>query len=329
MNYLIILYFILSFLLFFFIGKISYKLNLVDFPNERKSHFKKTANTGGIAISFTLILSLILFDNYSNALNLILSISFLIALVGFIDDKFILNPGEKICLQIIPILYLIIYEKLTISSMGDYNYFKLNLGSFEIPFTLLCVLLLINSFNYFDGLDGTLSFATLSVFANLFFLINNKDIIFFFITILIPITIFIFFNFSLLKLPKMFLGDGGSLLLGFIISFSLIYLAKIKFTHPILLAWTISIFIYEFISVNIFRIINNKGIFKPAHDHLHDLLMKKFKLIFFTNFIIVFTNIIFFLIGYLTFKSFNQDSSLIIFILLFIIYVFCRKKFLM
>ena len=148
----------------------------------------------------------------------------MVSLIGLLDDKYSLNVGGKLSLQIIPIVYLIIFENLSLTSIGDYNYFNLELGNFKIPFTLLCVLFLTNSFNYFDGLDGTLSFALFSVLLILYFLIPNEIIHVYLITIFMPLVLFLFFNFSLFKLPKLFLGDSGSLLLGFVISFLLIYL---------------------------------------------------------------------------------------------------------
>ena len=97
--------------------------------------------------------------------------------------------------------------------MGNYNYFKLELNSFSIPFTLIAILFLINSFNYFDGLDGVLSFSTISTLGILFFLTPDENIKLFLIIILIPIIFFLFFNFSIFKLPKLFLGDSGSFII--------------------------------------------------------------------------------------------------------------------
>ena len=95
-----------------------------------------------------------------------------------------------------------------------------------------------------------------------------------------PICIFLCFNYALFRLPKLFLGDSGSLLLGFIISFVLIYFANQKITHPILLAWSVSIFVYEFLAINLIRLKNKKSIFKAGQDHLHHILIKKTKSIF-------------------------------------------------
>jgi UDP-GlcNAc:undecaprenyl-phosphate GlcNAc-1-phosphate transferase len=305
---------------------ISYKLNLLDIPNKRKMHLKPTAYTGGLALCFIYVFAIFLFNFPSQKLDLILSIAFLIGVVGFIDDKYSLNVGGKLSLQIIPIIYLILLENFNLNQIGDYDYFKLELNSFSVPFTLLSVMFLINSFNYFDGLDGTLSFVTISVLSILFFLIPNEKTQLFLITILLPILIFLCFNFSIFKLPKLFFGDSGSLLLGFIISFTVIYLANQKIVHPILLAFSISIFVYEFLSINLIRIINKKKIFGAGVDHLHHILLKKNKSLFLTNFLISIMNIIFFIFGYLSFKFINPLTSLNIFIVLLIILYILRKK---
>jgi hypothetical protein len=100
---------------------------------------------------------------------------------------------------------------------------------------------------------------------------------------------------------KLFLGDGGSLLLGFIISFILVYSANQKLAHPILLAWSVVVFVYEFLSVNIHRLKNKQNIFRASQDHLHHLLLKKNKSVIFTNILIMIINLLMFIIGYFTF----------------------------
>ena len=323
----IIIYSILSFLLLLSCAIISYKLNLVDLPNKRKVHSNPVAYTGGIAISITLLFALQLFEDVGNDLNSIISIAFLIAIVGSIDDKYHLNTGGKLSLQIIPIFYLIVFKNLSLTHIGDYNYFMLDLGAFTIPFTLICVLFLINSFNYFDGIDGTLGFTSISVLVILYFLSPNENIKLFLITVLVPICIFLCFNYALFRLPKLFLGDSGSLLLGFIISFVLIYFANQKITHPILLAWSVSIFVYEFLAINLIRLKNKKSIFKAGQDHLHHILIKKTKSIFLTNFSMSFVNIVLFIVGFVSFKFVNPLTSIILYIIFFIIFFILRNKF--
>ena len=327
MNNTIIIYSLLSFLILFLCGKVSYKLNLLDHPNKRKIHTNATAYTGGFAISIILIFSIFLFTVSDKNLNIILSIAFLISIIGLIDDKYNLDVSSKLSLQIIPIFYLVVFENLALQQIGDYNYFKVELGSFVIPFTLMCVLLLINAFNYFDGIDGTLGFTSISVLIILYFLIPNQNFQLFLILILIPLAIFLCFNFSLFKLPKLFLGDSGSLLIGFVIAFVLIYLANQNLTHPILLAWSVVIFVYEFLSINLIRLKNKKDPLKAGQDHLHHLLFNNTKSIFLTNFFISIMNIILFIIGYLSFLLISPLISLILFITFFIIFLILRNNY--
>lgn len=327
MDHKLILYFLFNFLVLFVNAKISYKLRLVDLPNKRKIHSKPTAFTGGIGIIVILLFTLQALDTLDKSLGLILSFSFLISIVGFIDDKFHLNTGGKLSLQIFPIIYLIIFENFNLSNIGNYDYFELTVGTFAIPFTLFSVLFLINAFNYFDGIDGTLSFTTITVLTILMFLVNDQNLILFFKIIIIPIIFFLCFNFSLFKLPKLFLGDNGSLLLGFIVSFVLIYLANKNYVHPILLAWSVTIFVYEFLSINLIRLKNNQNPFKPGQDHLHHLLFKKTNSILITNLFISLMNIIFFIIGYISFWKVNALCSFILFIVFFAIFLIVRNKY--
>lgn len=327
MIFFFVIYLAFSFLLFLIFANISYKINFLDIPNQRKLHTDPTAFTGGIILSFVYLISLKLFNFNSADLSLIISISFLISIVGLIDDKFKLNTGGKLSLQILPIFYLIFIEKLYLNNIGDYSYFRLDLHSFSAPFSLLCVLFLINSFNYFDGIDGSLSFTTISVIGIIYFLIPETSDKLFLISILLPLLIFLCFNFSLYNLPKLFLGDSGSLMLGFLISFILIYYANQKIVHPILLAWTVVIFVYEFLSLNILRARNKVNIFNAGLDHLHHKLYKKTNSIFLTNFCLMFINIFLFLIGYSTFIFINPLASLVIFVSFFIIFFLIRKNY--
>ena len=133
------------------------------------------------------------------------------------------------------------------------------------------------------------------------------------------------FNFSVFNLPKLFLGDSGSLFLGFLIGFTLIFFANQRIAHPIILAWSIAIFVYEFISINLIRLINKKNIFEAGQDHLHHILFKKNKSILLTNFLIVCSNLLFFTIGYVSFKFINPLISLVLFISCFIIFFIFRN----
>ena len=135
------------------------------------------------------------------------------------------------------------------------------------------------------------------------------------------------FNFSLFNLPKMFLGDSGSLTMGFMMAFILIYFANQKIVHPIILAWSVALFVYEFLSINILRIKNNENLFKGGNDHLHHLLFNHTQSIFLTNFLLALIQVVFFILGYLTFKLLSPLFSLIVFILIFITFFISRRSY--
>lgn len=323
----LIIYIFLNFIIYILISKFSYKFNLVDIPNKRKMHSEPVAFTGGFAMSVVLILSVYIFDFHSTKLNLILSIGFLIALVGFIDDKYNLDIVGKLSLQLIPVVYLIIIENFALQHLGDYDYFKLELNSFSIPFTLLSVILLINAYNYFDGLNGILTVTSVSVLLILYFLVSNENIKLFLVIIIISKLIFLIFNFAIFKLQRLFLGDSGSMLIGFITAFILIFLAEEKKIDPILLAFSISIFVYEFLSINLIRLFKKKHVFTASQDHLHHILLKRYNSLILTNIIIPALNIFLFIIGYISFNFINSLAAFILFIALFIIYFLIRKKY--
>src|SRR6056300_722114 len=103
-----LIFIISNFIIFFLIAKISQNLNLLDKPNKRKINLIATPYTVGIGISICYIFSIYLFNVNIYEINLILSFSLLISIVGLIDDKYDLNIGSKLSLQIIPVIYLII-----------------------------------------------------------------------------------------------------------------------------------------------------------------------------------------------------------------------------
>jgi UDP-GlcNAc:undecaprenyl-phosphate GlcNAc-1-phosphate transferase len=326
MYYQISIYLIFSVVILWLGAMASYRYELIDRPGKRKIHSKPTAYTGGILLIFIFFFALQFLDNLNYNLNLIISSSIIISLIGFIDDRFKLNAGSKLSLQIITVFYLIFIKNINLSNLGDYEYFTLELYSFSETFTLLSVLFLINSFNYFDGIDGSLSFGILSVILCLYIIVTDEKINQLMIILILPLIIFLFFNFSIMKLPKLFLGDSGSLMLGYILSFLIIYCAKYNLAHPILLAWTISLFVYEFLATNLDRLVKKRSPFKAGLDHFHYKLLKKVHYIFVVDVLIFILNFLFFLIGYIFFYYINPMSSLILFILFFFIFFYLRKK---
>lgn len=308
----------------------SKKLKLLDYPNSRKIHRLPVPFTGGLIISLTFLTIVMITDTHDKYLNLILSFSILICFSGLIDDKYQVNPGTKIILQFIPIFFLI-DQDLVLYSLGKYEYLgEISLGSFNKVFTIFCCMLLINAFNYSDGIDGLLTSISIIILLNFIFLnyffLNNFDQDFF-ILILLALVIFLFFNFGIIKNFKVFLGDSGSNLLGYVFAFISIYFYTFKNLHPVLIIWPLAYVVFEFLSVNIIRLIKNNAIFKAGNDHIHYELIKILKKEnYFVLLIIISLNIFFSCIGFFVYQIFGADLSLIVYIITFLIYFAWRLK---
>ena len=326
----IIQIFIFQFIITLPIVAFSKKIGLLDFPNERKFHSDPTPYTGGITISLTLLFIVFITDYHNQYLNLILSFSVLISITGLIDDKYNVNPGTKIVLQFFPIFFLI-DSNFYLSDLGSYeNFGTIQLASFAKVFTIFCCLFIINAFNYSDGLDGLVSSIMIVVLIsfNLYLILlqrNSND--HYLLLISIPFIIFLIFNFGLVKNFKIFLGDSGSNLVGFVISFISIYMYNVRDLHPSLIIWPLGYVVFEFLSVNIIRLFKNKKIFKAGKDHLHyelgELFVLKNNMVLL---IILLINIFYCLIGYLIFIYFKNYLSIIFYILFFIIYLIVKIK---
>jgi UDP-GlcNAc:undecaprenyl-phosphate GlcNAc-1-phosphate transferase len=318
---------IISFISFYSTYKFSKKYNLLDYPNlGRKKHKIPTPYTGGLAIYLTIILTI--FFGYPNKeIKNLIFFSFFIVVLGFIDDKYKLSVKKRVIFQIICFLIPII-DGFVVKNLGTVNTLgSLELGYFAAIFTIISAGILTNAFNYIDGKDGLAS----SLFLNslllliLFLFYSQKEIDEILILLFIIVIIFIFFNLKFLGLPKLFLGDNGSLFLGYVLSFLLIYLTQNRnYLEPALIIWSISFIIYEFIATNFIRVLKLKNPFKAGVDHIHFYLDKKYGL-YKTLFMINFLNILLGFIGYFIWKNLGNSYSLILFIILFFCYFFIRK----
>ena len=177
---------------------ISLKLKFVDKPNSRKIHTKPIINTSGIAIYFFLLI-IISLNEFSYELETVIAMGLFIISIGFIDDRINLTPGVKLFFKSLPIIYLIL-NGFNLNDLGNYEFIDIiYLGKFNFVFTFLAAMLLVNSFNYIDGIDGLLIGVTIT--ASLYFIIlsdKSAD----YVTLFLYFTYALIFNLVLNVLPK-------------------------------------------------------------------------------------------------------------------------------
>ena len=216
---------ILSYIFFLrYAKKISNYLKINDIPdNRRKIHKIKTPKTACFSL-VTLLLFVLIMNNififYPKDFNIIIICSLSIFFIGFVDDRANLSPYKKILfISFILIISLYFSENLIIEKfyIKTYDLF-IPLNKFKLFFTILCILLLINSLNLADGINGL---AIGISFFWLFYIIQIYKLSFNFIiiTILSNLMLSFFYTFK----GKHFLGDSGSLMLGAFVALTAIY----------------------------------------------------------------------------------------------------------
>ena len=259
---------------------ISGRFKLYDIPNKRKIHKNKVPVVGGLAIFFCILISSFIFK-YDEAFILSLYISSIILIIGLIDDIFYLKFYLKLFFQSIAII-LIINSGVYINNFNLFNFLNNDLFIFIILiiFSYLCLLTLLNSINFIDGIDGLssglISLIIIFIFINSY--LYNIDIDYNnFLIILISLIVFLFFNLSLFRLKKIFLGDSGSCFLGFFVGCLLIIYSQEPYYYikQSLIPWLLCIPIYDFLSVSILRILNKKSPFYPDNNHIHHLILSR------------------------------------------------------
>lgn len=332
-NYLIIIF--LSFLLFSLSEKISRIFSFIDYPGKRRSHKNPTANMGGLGIMLILVITKYIISITSLDFSNIIIYSCIAGIVGLADDKFQFSPFKKTFLLSIPIVILI-YKNVYVGNIGSYQGLGLiNLGPYAEIFTFICCYTLINAFNYSDGLDGQANTLFISSMFLIFFLIiyfitesaETIKVIEFIKLLIISLIIYYLYNYKLLRLPKLFMGNSGSLCLGFFLSFFIIYVFKLG-VHPALLIWCANIIVFDFFSTSIIRFLNKREILKPSHDHFHHQLRYLKLSPILINIISFALNTIVGIVGFLIFYFISPMVSLISFLIFFLIFFFIKKNYL-
>lgn len=255
------------------------RIGAVDKPNQRKIHTGSIARLGGLAIFLSFILSVLFSFNYSNkSIRGLLIGSCIIVLCGIIDDIKELNYKIKLFFQFLASIVLISHNicitKISILSIDGTSF--IDLGVLSIPLTLIWVIGVTNAINLIDGLDGLacgLS-AISSMFLFIIFIVIGNTTMALMIVILAGACLgFLPYNFNP---AKIFMGDTGSMFLGFILAGMSIqgtvkYAATIIMFAPILI---IGLPIYDTLVTMLRRFIQGESIMSPDKQHFHHRMLK-------------------------------------------------------
>jgi len=208
----------------------------------------------------------------------------LIQLIMLIDDMWGIKERNKLIIQAICSLGLILVSDVYITNLGDLLGFgEIKLGLFGIPFTIFCVVGMINAFNYIDGMNGLCASFSLICLTSVIVIINAFNF-----PSLLPIILpvgaifgFLMYNLGILGDQRnVFLGDNGSQALGFLCLWVLVYFTQFDEYDfaPVTALWLVAILFMDAIRVLSSRIFSgskSSGILKARRDHLYHILIDK------------------------------------------------------
>lgn len=270
----LIVVFLTTFIFIKLIIRNAHKIGLVDIPNHRSMHKNITPRGAGIGMVLGVMVSDILFLNEFIYIHLASFLAiFLVFIVGVLDDHRDATPKTKFYVIFAAVL-LLAYDGITIHSLGKLFGHEIALGWFAIPFTMFAVAGFTNALNLSDGLDGLAGLLSIIILSTLCFIgYEHKD---FFIvgtalSFIVAVTTFMWFNWNP---AKIFMGDSGSLTLGFVIS--VLSIKALEYINPISILFIAAIPIFDTLIVMIRRNRNGGAIFAPDQLHIHHILLRFF-----------------------------------------------------
>jgi len=246
------------------------KFGLIDIPNHRSSHKVQTPRGAGIVFGFIFLLGLFIYEiRYFTEIKLALLSILIIYVGGVLDDKYTLSSSKKLVF-IVAGSVLAFFAGFQLDYIGTFFGYDFNLGYLSLLGTIFVIVALTNAINLSDGLDGLAGSLSIIILTSLFIIgyIHDDHILIVWPAILICIIIaFLFLNWHP---AKVFMGDSGSLLLGFVISILSIH--AVEYINPLSILFLAAVPVLDTLIVFRRRIQRGKSPFTADKNHLHHIL---------------------------------------------------------
>ncbi len=249
----------------------------VDTPDDRKVHQAAVPRIGGIAISLAFLFSILVFVDISREMRGIAAGGLILFFTGLVDDLYGLSPKRKFFGEIFGCLIATTISHLHVHRLGD----LFGAGPIElpvwvaIPFTIVAVVGVINAINLVDGLDGLaggVSVIALAAFSFLSYQAGNFQVLVLCAGLLGGVLGFLKYNFFP---ARIFMGDAGSLVVGFVLAFIAIYLTQVPGSRlsPMVPLVVLGLPIIDTLRVMVKRLLRRASPFAPDMTHVHHRIL--------------------------------------------------------
>jgi UDP-GlcNAc:undecaprenyl-phosphate GlcNAc-1-phosphate transferase len=256
---------------------------LVDHPGGRKRHAAPVPLTGGVAITAGMILALAFSFSAFAQYSAFFAGVMLLALVGLMDDLGEVSPGTKLLLQVVAALLMTSWGENFLVNLGDlFGTNPINTRHWAIPLTVLAALAVVNAINMLDGLDGlagSLVLGILLVLAAFAWSIGDPNAAKILAVLAGALAGFLFFNlpWPLRGRHRTFMGDAGSMVLGFAVAWFSVALTQrgaVTVPPPVML-WVLGIVLMDVFTVTVRRLARRRSPMAADRDHIHHMLLRR------------------------------------------------------
>lgn len=269
--------FLISYLFMFANKKLSAHLGAIDIPNEkRRIHKLPTPRMGALSIFLSFLVGYMIFGKPSLQMNSILISSFILVIIGMFDDIKPIPNRYKLIAQIVAAVITVFYGGFLLQEIDAFG-ISINFGWMAYPITLFFIVGAINCINFIDGMDGlagglcSIYFLTVGIIATLLWKLNGLDVLLCFVCLGATLG-YLKHNFHP---AKIFMGDGGSMFLGYIIAIiALIGYKNVTLGSMLVPLTLLAIPIIDTLLAIIRRILKNQSPMKADKGHLHFQIYK-------------------------------------------------------
>ena len=271
------------------LAPLAVRVGLVDTPAGRKQHTTAVPLVGGIAIFVAFCVGALIWGDAEstslvirdkNALGVLLGCCAFLVITGALDDRFHLGVFLRVASEVLVALIIIELMGLKLVWLGD----LVGIGQIQMPpavsyaFTVIAIFGLMNAFNMLDGIDGLLASLVITTILGFhLFTATAPGLISLFI--LSAVSAFLISNLKLSPLiPKTFLGDAGSKLLGFVVVCLLLSAASRqvggeKLIKPATALFLVAIPLFDMVFTTVRRLIRKGSPFAADRSHIHHLIL--------------------------------------------------------
>lgn len=270
--------------------KVAIKKDLVAKPNHRTSHTGRIPNVGGISIFIAFIIAFLFVGNLSvfPGIQYFLLAVIILFFIGVQDDILIISAKRKLFGEIMALLAMIVIGDIRITELhGFFDVYHLSY-TVSVVLTLFVVVVIINAMNLIDGIDGLAASIgmVISLFYAGYFLLQgtNLGVLFALLSFSLFGALIPFFLYNVFaKRNKVFMGDAGALVLGFILAVLTIEFVELNSLSvgnkyhvpnaPVMAICILIVPLFDTLRVFTIRIMQKRSPFSPDKNHLHHMLL--------------------------------------------------------